>query len=49
MLDLAAAAAQLDDAIGWVTRALGRKLTTQAELRTALALRRRIRWRTELT
>jgi hypothetical protein len=49
VLDLAAAAAQLDDAIGWITRALGRRLTTQAELRQALALRSRTRWRTELT
>src|ERR1700722_15647513 len=36
VLDLAAAAEQLDDAVGWVTRALGRRLTTQAELRAAL-------------
>ena len=49
VLDLAAAAASLDDAAGWVTRALGRRLTTQAELRQALALRSRMRWRTELT
>jgi hypothetical protein len=49
VLDLAGAAAQLDDAVGWVTRALGRRLTTQAELRQALALRPRIRWRTDLT
>jgi Transcriptional regulator, AbiEi antitoxin len=48
-LDLAAAAVSLDDAVGWVTRALGRRLTIQAELRQALALRSRIRWRTELT
>jgi Transcriptional regulator, AbiEi antitoxin len=48
VLDLAAAAVQPDDAVGWVTRALGRRLTTQAELRAALALRRRMRWRTEL-
>ena len=49
VLDLAAAAKQLDDAVGWVTRALGRKLTTQAELRAALGLRQRMRWRAELT
>lgn len=49
VLDLAASAAQLDDAVGWVTRALGRRLTTQAELRQAIALRSRIRWRPQLT
>jgi hypothetical protein len=49
VLDLAAAAEQLDDAVGWVTRALGRRLTTQAELRAALALRQRMRWRPQLT
>jgi hypothetical protein len=48
VLDLSAASAELDDAIGWVTRALGRKLTTQAELRRAMALRSRMRWRGEL-
>ena len=49
VLDLAAAAATLDDAIGWVTRALGRTLATQADLRAAMALRQRMRWRGELT
>lgn len=49
VLDLAAAAAQLDAAVGWVTRALGRRLATQAELRQAMALRPRLRWGTELT
>jgi hypothetical protein len=48
VLDLATAAAQLDDAFGWVTRALGRRLTTQPELRQAMALRSRIRWRPQL-
>jgi len=31
-----------------VTRALGRKLTTQAQLRQAMTLRRRMRWRASL-
>ena len=48
VLDLAVATTSLDDAIGWVTRALGRRLTTQAELRTAMATRPRMRWRAEL-
>src|ERR1700722_4454794 len=45
---LPAAAASLDDAVGWVTRALGRGLTTQAELRAALDLLPRMRWRRRL-
>jgi hypothetical protein len=49
VLDLAAAAAQLDDAVGWVTRALGRRLSTQRELRQAMARRQRQRWRPQLT
>ena len=49
VLDLADAAGTVDDAVGWVTRALGRRLTTQTRLRAALAQRPRIRWRAELT
>jgi hypothetical protein len=49
VLDLADAARTIDDAVGWVTRALGRRLTTQARLRDALTQRPRIRWRRELT
>jgi hypothetical protein len=49
VLDLVSAAASLDDAAAWVTRALGRGLTTQAELRAALAARQRMRWRPQLT
>jgi hypothetical protein len=48
VLDLTGTAACLDDAVAWVTRALGRKLTTQTQLRTAMALRTRVRWRGEL-
>jgi hypothetical protein len=48
VLDLAAAATSLDDAIGWVTKALGRRLTNQAALRAAAAQRARLRWRAEL-
>jgi Transcriptional regulator, AbiEi antitoxin len=48
VLDLATSAATLDDAVAWVTRALGRKLTTQAQLRQAMTARRRLRWRTAL-
>jgi predicted transcriptional regulator of viral defense system len=48
VLDLAGAAATLDDACGWITRALGRRLTTQAQLQEAMALRARLRWRRQL-
>ena len=49
VLDLAGAAATLDDACGWITRALGRRLTTPAQLQEAMALRARLRWRRQLT
>jgi predicted transcriptional regulator of viral defense system len=48
VLDLAGAAATLDDACGWITRALGRRLTTQAQLQEAMARRARLRWRRQL-
>jgi hypothetical protein len=48
VLDLAAAATTLDDACGWISRALGRRLTTQARLEGAMAMRPRLRWRGEL-
>lgn len=37
-----------DDVCGWITRACGRRLTTEERLRAALALRKKMRWRTEL-
>jgi hypothetical protein len=49
VLDLVDRAVGLDEAVGWVTRALGRRLTTQDRLRAALAQRARLRWRRELT
>jgi hypothetical protein len=48
VIDLWAAARDLDAAVGWVTRALGRRLTTQARLREALQARSRVHWRAEL-
>ena len=48
VLDLVAVSAQLDDAMAWVTRALGRGLTSQENLQRALGLRVRIRWHREL-
>lgn len=49
VLDLANVAATIDDAYGWVARAVGRRLTTEARLRDAMELRGRLRWRGELT
>jgi predicted transcriptional regulator of viral defense system len=49
ILDLVDAARSLDEAVGWITRGLGRGATTRARLGTALAGRRRIRWRRQLT
>jgi hypothetical protein len=49
VLDLAGMASTLDDACGWITRAVGRRLTTQARLRAAMELRNRLRWRAQLT
>jgi hypothetical protein len=48
VFDLTDLAVTLDDACGWITRALGRRLTTQARLADAMALRSRLRWRREL-
>lgn len=48
VLDLVGRAGSLDDGVSWVTRALGRRLTTQARLRAALGQRAKIRWRCAL-
>jgi hypothetical protein len=48
VLDLADAATTLDDAVAWVTRGLGRRLTTAEKLRAATELRAKMRWRPEL-
>jgi predicted transcriptional regulator of viral defense system len=48
VLDLAQLARTLDGACGWITRACGRRLTTEEKLRAALALRKKMRWRVEL-
>jgi hypothetical protein len=48
VLDLAAQAGTFDDALGWVTRACGRRLTTEDKLRAAMAVRGNLRWRTQL-
>jgi hypothetical protein len=48
VLDLVCAAGTVDNAVAWVTRALGRRLTTQAKLRQAMELRAKMCWRTEI-
>lgn len=49
VLDLVASSTTLDDAVGWLTKALGRRLTTTDKLRRAASGRTRIRWRKELS
>lgn len=46
-LDLAQLAGTFDEACGWITRACGRRLTTEDKLRDALAQRKKMRWRAE--
>jgi hypothetical protein len=48
VLDLAEVATNLDDVCGWVTRAVGRRLTTTSRLAAAMGQRERMRWRPEL-
>ena len=48
VLDLWDATRDLDAAVGWVTRAFGRRLTTQGQLLRALSSRHRIRRRPQL-
>jgi predicted transcriptional regulator of viral defense system len=49
VLDLIGVSDTFDDACGWVTRACGRRLTTEERLRAAMAARSRLRWRQSLT
>jgi predicted transcriptional regulator of viral defense system len=48
VLDLAELSRTLDDACGWITKACGMRLTTEARLRTAVELRKKMHWRDEL-
>ena len=48
VFDLIELAHTLDDACGWITRAVGRRLTTAERLAEALRLRKKIRWRATL-
>jgi very-short-patch-repair endonuclease len=48
VLDLTQVATTLDEAVEWIARACGRRLTTPARLAAALAARHGVRWRREL-
>jgi len=48
VFDLIELAHTLDDACGWITRAVGRRLTTAERLTEALELRKKMRWRATL-
>jgi hypothetical protein len=48
-LDLTQCASTVDEAFAWLARACGRRLTTPKLLRTALAARPKLRWRTEIS
>jgi very-short-patch-repair endonuclease len=47
-LDLASVSGSLDEAIGWLTSACSRRLTTPERLLDGLEARQRVRWRREL-
>jgi very-short-patch-repair endonuclease len=49
VLDLVAEARTFEDAYGWISRAVGRRLTTPQSLSEALARRSRMRWRAWIT
>jgi predicted transcriptional regulator of viral defense system len=48
VFDLIELAQTFDDACGWITRAVGRRLTTAERLSAALKLRKKMRWRATL-
>jgi len=48
VLDLAGMARSADEACGWITRGVGRGLTTEERIRGALGQRARVRFRTEI-
>jgi very-short-patch-repair endonuclease len=49
IVDLVDAATTLNQALGWITRGCGRRLTTPSRLRDAIALRKKLRWSKTLT
>lgn len=48
VLDLVELGDRFDDACAWITRACGRRLTTEEKLRAAMAMRKKMRWRAGL-
>jgi hypothetical protein len=48
VLDLVESAGSLEQAVAWLTRACGRRLTTAGRLLSAMGERKRVRWRREL-
>ncbi|MBN1172757.1 MAG: DUF559 domain-containing protein [Micromonosporaceae bacterium] len=49
VIDLSQRASSINQAVGWLTRACQRRLTTPARLIDALARRQRVHWRRELS
>ena len=49
VVDLTQQSKTLDEAVGWLARACGRRLTTAARLDAVLSGRSRVRWRDELS
>lgn len=49
VLDLIQVARTFDDAYAWICRAIGRRRTTADRLRQAMAARKKMRWRREIT
>lgn len=48
VIDLTQVARTLDEALGWIARACGARLTTASRLAAALDARRKVHWRAEL-
>jgi len=48
VVDLTQSSSRLSDAIGWVTRACGRRLTRPERIAAAIDARKKLRWRAEL-
>ena len=48
IVDLAAAADNLDDVVAWVSRGIARHLVSEAQLKAAFAARSRLCWRDEI-
>lgn len=48
VLDLSDTCCDVVSAVDWVARAMGRRLTTQAQLRLAMSQRKRLRWRADI-